>query len=1696
MVQKMKCLISFILVFLLTFTNTDTLFAISAEASSRAEEGDWAYTVSANSQDGVTITGYTGSDTDVVVPGALGGYPVRTVESDAFPRTVTSITFPKEVTEIRHLGFSSIKTLERFIVEEGNENYFSRDGVLYHSSQEGKKLFCFPQAKKMAEVTIPEDVLGIEAYAFYKCTGIENVVIGNHVTAIEQRAFSNSSVKNLTLGSGLKSFCADAFESCRQLETVSISGAMVLQEEWEENPFYGCVGLKEISIVGDGGQYTLRDGVLFGNGGKRLLAYPSMKTGDSYVVPDTVEEIADGAFYRSWNLKQAALPNHLKKIGAYAFKGAELLQSVTGAEQLKVIGESAFFACKKLEVFELPDTLEQVGGEAFCQCTNFAGPVVFPSCLKSIGDNVFTDCGKVTEITFLAKEFQINNNRTSIANHIVIKGYKESSAENYAKLCGKTFEDIETGERVDYSYTEQTLLNLLPKDLSYGEPVRWDSVVHEYDTGNEKYVGLKVFTDNLVKDCTTDVEKMTKICDWVGNHITYKYGVPVGATIDSVYHTFYEENPTGNCEVYAQLTAYMLYLENIPCVLASSYTHQWCDAYSAEDEKWYMVDATSGFIFESGALSSSETYALRTISFSSDGMVLEISNTSGVELAAFNYGELSSEVTEFTIPDYIANIQDGVFDYYGLPEDFLLHGKTGTYAEQYVKSNGYECILYQGNTFTACKTHKKKEIKNEETGIRKIVCERCETELETGTFLNQPKITSLADTGSGVKVVWNRVPLAEKYRVYRKVCQDPKTYGWKLLGETESATFLDEDSDVVKFGGAYYYTVQAVNGELESAYNSDTDNSGPYVVCKPGNAEVYQAVAEDGGIHLYWGGSGSRRYMGVEIYRSTDGGSYEKVSSVEDVDCKWVDMAADKTKCNMYYLRTYNKAKDTVVYGENSESVTVANLTGASIELSPSAFTYNGKMQTPEITVKAGNAVLQKDTDYTVTVRDNVNAGIASLTVKGKGFVSGSQTKTYTIEKAAASLTLAADKTTIDTNGCTVVRTSGFWEGSCSFKSSNDAVATVTGNGLVTGVSAGEATITVTSEDTANCASGSASVTITVTQGSCNHNYVYTKTSDANCTSPETGTYTCSKCKDSYTSQNGEKLGHDYQETVIAPACTAEGYTDYQCSRCGDSYQGNYVPASGHSYGSGTVTKQATCETDGERTFQCKYCEEAYTLTIPAFGHSYGMGHMIKEPTCLSEGVWEYECQNCGGTYTETTDKGDHDFYTQFFYPGCTTEGYYAHICQVCGLEGERVVADPAFGHDFSENEAVVLKEATCTQPGEAELTCNRCGQTQRKVIPIAPHDYQEETIKEVTCTESGEKKYTCSICKKTKSETVAPLGHAYGLEQFMMPTCTEEGGVYKTCLHCGDISWQEKNPARGHNFVLKETIRPATCESDGEAIYQCSRCEEQQTRTEAATGHEYLPEHEEVKASCWTEGKIISVCLNCGNKKIRTVPKKEHNYSCQIISKPTANQPGRRKYTCSICGHSYYESFTEDGESSNGKQKNTIQTLDITKVTKSSKQSFTLKVTQKGNGTLSFKSSNPAVTVDSSGKVTVAKDFVGKVTITIWADATKDYQAAQKQITLCINPAPVKITRAVSQKQKLVVKWKRNAKVTGYQIQYAMDKKFKSSPRTAKIKKNKTISFKSPKLKKGRTYYVRVRTYKNGCYSAWSKRKAVKIQK
>lgn len=177
------------------------------------------------------------------------------------------------------------------------------------------------------------------------------------------------------------------------------------------------------------------------------------------------------------------------------------------------------------------------------------------------------------------------------------------------------------------------------------------------------------------------------------------------------------------------------------------------------------------------------------------------------------------------------------------------------------------------------------------------------------------------------------------------------------------------------------------------------------------------------------------------------------------------------------------------------------------------------------------------------------------------------------------------------------------------------------------------------------------------------------------------------------------------------------------------------------------------------------------------------------------------------------------------------------------------------------------------------------------------------------------------------------------------------------------------------------------------------------------------------------------------------------------------------------------------------GTQTITVGASSYTKTLSSA--AFSLK--EKASGKLTYQSSNTkVVTVSSAGKVTVKG--VGKATITVTAAATTNYKKATKTVTVTVNPTGTKLSsvKNISGK-KMTVKWSKNSKVTGYQIQYSTSSKF-TSAKTVTVKSYKTTSKTISKLTKKKKYYVRIRTYKTVSgktyYSSWSGAKSVTIKK
>ena len=142
-------------------------------------------------------------------------------------------------------------------------------------------------------------------------------------------------------------------------------------------------------------------------------------------------------------------------------------------------------------------------------------------------------------------------------------------------------------------------------------------------------------------------------------------------------------------------------------------------------------------------------------------------------------------------------------------------------------------------------------------------------------------------------------------------------------------------------------------------------------------------------------------------------------------------------------------------------------------------------------------------------------------------------------------------------------------------------------------------------------------------------------------------------------------------------------------------------------------------------------------------------------------------------------------------------------------------------------------------------------------------------------------------------------------------------------------------------------------------------------------------------------------------------------------------------------------------------------------------RSNYTFPLNAKASTTRSYKSGNTSVaTVSSAGVVTVKG--CGVATITITAKSTSKYQSAKKNVAVYVKPAAPTIT-LLQQGQAagtFTVSWTKDAKASGYQIQYSMNKNFSDSKKI-KVTSPNTFSKSISTGHSGGLFYVRVQSYK-----------------
>lgn len=530
-------------------------------------------------------------------------------------------------------------------------------------------------------------------------------------------------------------------------------------------------------------------------------------------------------------------------------------------------------------------------------------------------------------------------------------------------------------------------------------------------------------------------------------------------------------------------------------------------------------------------------------------------------------------------------------------------------------------------------------------------------------------------------------------------------------------------------------------------------------------------------------------------------------------------------------------------------------------------------------------------------------------------------------------------------------------------------------------------------------------------------------------------------------------------------------------------------------------------------------------LTLKAVTYNSGLGGNSQQPQKMDSPVtlnWYNGSANTTGDMT----------YATLVFSVSNTAVHGKHTVSISYSEDDVYNIDETNVAFTIVNGGVDIAETTVNASGislnKNELSLN-VGESESLVATIAPNNATNKTVfwttsdanvvnvtasgevgaikaGEATITatsEDGEFTATCIV-------TVTCLHKNISYVADTNATCTEAGYVaHYQCEGCDKIFWDENgqdeitdisaiisSKPTGHSFGEWEETTPATCEIDGERIRYCQNDHSHyETETIPATGHNWKQSAIIKEATCTEQGTAEYICSNDeSHKKTVTIPVKSHDLVLHPGAQATSKTQGvKAYYECNAC-HNWYEDAT-------GlvliKDHNTINTASP-KIVSLSKTKYTY------NG----KARKPSVVVnDSNGNVVAPSNYVvsyknnkkiGKAVAVVTFN--NELYSTELSKAFQIVPKKTSITKTNSKAKSFVVKWKKGAKgITGYQVQYSLNKSFKKAKKVT-VKGRKKLSKTVGKLKGNKTYYVRVRTYKKvgekAYYSYWSKAKTIKTKK
>ena len=834
-----------------------------------------------------TVTGYSGTNTNLVIPSTLGGYKVTKIGFSAFKNnnSIVSLKIPNSVEEISDSAFSGCLSLSS--VSLGNN--LKRIGS-----------YAFYQNKGLLSIVIPNSVTRIDGSAFTECSKLATVSIGNSVNTMYRNVFENcTSLKKVTIAYGTTVIGDGAFKNCISLNSISIPNSVTKIGEWS---FSECSALKSVNIpdsvkeIGDCA-FAYDTGISNLSIGKGLVsvgngAFSNVKKITTLTLPNSLVKIKMNAFENCTGLTSVSIGNSVNAMDMGAFKDCTSLKNVTIAYGTTVIGESAFDGCTSLASVSIPNSITSIGSQAFDDCKKLTN-VTIPNSVKTIGSNAFYNCTGITQLSLSEGLVTIGSdafqNNTGIKKLVIPDSVTEIGWEAF-KGCtnlatvsiGNSVSKMENGVFRDCS-------SLVKVKIADGTTV----------IGREAFVNCTSLTDIEIPETVNRIGYV-RIND---DSLIDKDGFFGYTAFENTPKTFAIHGKSGSfANQYAKANNFKfstapVSLEITPTSVALNKTTLTLDTGKTSNLKatvypsnvankkctWSSSNTSVATVDSNGKVTAKKAGTATITVKTSNGKTATCKVT--VNLPAPQITGLANTTGGIKIS---WNKVDGAYGYrlYYKPvsggwkrfkdttatsftDSGVVPNKTETYT--------IRCIDKNGNTISGFNS----------TGWSKKYTPVA------------PTITRLSNTSKGVSVTWNKIAGVYGYRLYYKTSSG----GWKRFKDTTATSFTDSG---VSPNRTETYTIRCIdkNGNTISGFNS-TGWSKKYTPAAP---TVSKLDITKGGIKLSWNKIAG--VYGYRLYYKTSSGGWKRFK--DTTATSFTDSGVSPNRTETYTIRCIDKNGKTV----------------------------------------------------------------------------------------------------------------------------------------------------------------------------------------------------------------------------------------------------------------------------------------------------------------------------------------------------------------------------------------------------------------------------------------------------------------------------------------------------------------------------------------------------------------------------------------------------------------------------------------------------------------------------------------------------------------------------------------------------------------------------------------------------------------